>query len=36
VKIGRDAGFELPLSRYPDTYNKQPLMYLALAAQKSN
>ena len=27
--------YEIPLSRYPDTYNKQPLMYLALAAQKS-
>jgi len=27
---------EIPLSRYPDTFNKQPLMYLALAAQKSN
>lgn len=28
--------YEIPLSRYPDTYNKQPLMYVALAAQKSN
>ena len=28
--------YEVPLSRYPDTYNKQPLMYLALAAQKAN
>ena len=28
--------YEVPLSRYPDTYNKQPLMYLALAAQKNN
>ncbi|MDB4878488.1 MAG: hypothetical protein JWM41_4934 [Gemmatimonadetes bacterium] len=28
--------YEIPLSRYPDTYNKQPLMYLALAAQKNN
>jgi uncharacterized protein YdhG (YjbR/CyaY superfamily) len=26
--------YEIPLSTYPDTYNKQPLMYLALAAQK--
>lgn len=26
--------YEIPLSRYPDTYNKQPLMYAALAAQK--
>lgn len=28
--------YEVPLSRYPETYNKQPLMYLALAAQKNN
>lgn len=28
--------YEVPLSRYPDTYNKQPLMYMALAAQKNN
>jgi uncharacterized protein YdhG (YjbR/CyaY superfamily) len=28
--------YEIPLSRYPDTYNKQPLMYLALAAQKNH
>ena len=27
--------YELPLERYPDTYNGQPLMYAALAAQKS-
>jgi hypothetical protein len=26
--------YEIPLERYPDTYNKQPLMYAALAAQK--
>lgn len=26
--------YEIPLSRYPDTYNKQPLAYAALAAQK--
>ena len=25
----------IPLSRYPDTYNKQPLGYVALAAQKN-
>lgn len=25
----------IPLSRYPDTYNKQPLAYAALAAQKN-
>jgi hypothetical protein len=26
--------YELPLDRYPDTYNGQPLSYAALAAQK--
>ena len=25
----------IPLSRYPSTYNKQPLMFVALAAQKT-
>lgn len=28
--------YEIPLSRYPDTYNKQPLMYMALGAQKNH
>ncbi|MDB4907992.1 MAG: hypothetical protein JWO05_2776 [Gemmatimonadetes bacterium] len=28
--------YEIPLKRHPDTYNKQPLMYIALAAQKNN
>lgn len=28
--------YEVPLSRYPDTYNKQPLMYAALASQKNH
>ena len=28
--------WEIPLERYPDTYNKQPLNYLALAAQKNH
>ncbi len=28
--------YEIPLARYPDTYNGQPLMYIALAAQKNN
>jgi len=28
--------YEIPLTRYPDTYNKQPLMYMALAAQKNH
>lgn len=26
--------YEIPLERYPDTYNEQPLMYAALAAQQ--
>ena len=29
-------GWELPLERYPDTYNKQPLAYAGLAAQKNH
>lgn len=28
--------YEIPLSRYPDTYNKQPLSFVALAAQKNH
>lgn len=28
--------YEVPLHRYPDTYNKQPLIYMALAAQKNH
>jgi hypothetical protein len=28
-------GWEVPLSRYRDTYNKQPLVYAGLAAQKN-
>jgi hypothetical protein len=27
--------YEIPLERYPDTHNKQPLSYAGLAAQKS-
>lgn len=27
--------YEIPLERYPNTYNKQPLSYAALAAQKN-
>jgi hypothetical protein len=27
--------YEVPLERYPTTYNQQPLMYAALAAQKN-
>jgi uncharacterized protein YdhG (YjbR/CyaY superfamily) len=29
-------GYELPLERYPDTYNGQPLSFAALAAQKGH
>ena len=29
-------GWGIPLSRYPETYNKQPLSYAGLAAQKNN
>ncbi len=29
-------GWGIPLERYPDTYNKQPLGYAALAAQKNH
>ncbi len=28
--------YEIPLERYPDTYNGQPLCYAALAAQKNH
>jgi hypothetical protein len=28
--------YEIPLSRYPKTYNGQPLCYAGLAAQKNN
>lgn len=28
-------GWTIPLSRYPDTYNKQPLTYVALSSQKN-
>lgn len=29
-------GWEVPLETYPDTYNGQPLVYAALAAQKNH
>ena len=29
-------GWVIPLERYPDTYNKQPLAYAGLAAQKNS
>ena len=28
--------YQVPLETYPDTYNKQPLMYAALASQKDH
>jgi hypothetical protein len=28
--------YGIPLKRYPDTYNKQPLCYAAIAAQKNH
>lgn len=28
--------YEIPLEKYPDTYNNQPLNYLGLAAQKNH
>ena len=28
--------YEIPLATYPDTYNKKPLMYAALASQKNH
>ena len=28
--------YQVPLETYPDTYNKQPLMYAALASQKNH
>jgi len=28
-------GYFIPLTRYPDTYNKQPLAYVSLASQKN-
>lgn len=27
--------YQVPLAQYPDTYNKQPLWYVALASEKS-
>lgn len=29
-------GYVVPLERYPETYNRQPLMYAALASQKNH
>ena len=33
---GRMISWSVPLSRYPKTYNKQPLMFVALAATKGH
>ena len=33
---GKMLAYVVPLARYPDTYNKEPLMYAALAAQKNH
>jgi hypothetical protein len=32
---GKFINYEIPLERYPKTYNGQPLSYIALAAQKN-
>jgi hypothetical protein len=32
---GKMLVYQVPLERYPDTYNKQPLWYAALASEKS-
>ena len=34
IQYGMPAWF-VPIERYPNTYNKQPLQYVALAAQKT-
>jgi hypothetical protein len=33
---GGMISYEIPLERYPNTYNRQPLNYIALAAQKNH
>lgn len=33
---GGMISYEVPLEVYPDTYNKKPLMYVALASQKNH
>ncbi len=33
---GSMISYEIPLERYPETYNRQPLSYMALAAQKNH
>lgn len=36
VMNGGMITYEVPLEIYPDTYNKKPLMYAALASQKNH
>jgi hypothetical protein len=36
VMNGGMISYEIPLARYPKTYNKKPLMYCSLAAQKNH
>jgi hypothetical protein len=36
IANGKMTVWQVPLSIYPDTYNKEPLMYAALAARKSH
>lgn len=33
---GSYLNYEVPLTRYPNTYNKKPLAYMTLASQKSH
>ncbi len=33
--VGGMLSYEIPLEKYPNTYNRQPLGYVALAAQKN-
>ena len=33
---GGMISYEIPLERYPNTYNRQPLSYIVLAAQKNH
>ena len=35
-QVGGMLNYVIPLARYPKTYNKQPLMYAALASQKNH
>lgn len=35
VSTGKMVVWQIPLAEYPDTYNKQPLQYVALAPRKN-